>query len=219
MKTPILMIRLVTLASLCGLLSACLGGTVAQQIARSIVTNVADKSVARALDVDEDQITSNRKPNIAEAPKPPVQKLAIAPNTPAKMPDVDRYTRAFMTSGFETIKAIPEPLPENLNIETDIEIIKSKPLVRVELFNLLIGDEKTAVFERARYIGAPDLPRMREWPYWQVATGVVLNSNQKDRKLITFLIPPEFGKMPSGSLAMVELAGPGELNFARYKAN
>jgi hypothetical protein len=219
MKISFLMIRMVTLASICSLLSACLGGSIAQQIAQSIVTTVADKSIARAMDVDEDQVTSNRKSNLADAPKPTLPKIAVAPNTPAKMPDVDRYTRAFMTSGFETIQAIAEPLPENVINESSFEIMQSKPLVRVELFNLLIGDEKTAVFERARYIGAPDLPRMREWPYWQVATGVVINDNQKDRKLITFLIPPEFGKMPSGSLAMVEIAGPGELNFARYKGN
>ena len=40
---------------------------------------------------------------------------------------------------------------------------------------------------------------------------------EKDKKMITFLIPPEFGKLPSGTLAVVELAGPGDLNIARYK--
>jgi hypothetical protein len=35
--------------------------------------------------------------------------------------------------------------------------------------------------------------------------------------VITFLIPPEFGKLPSGAMTMVELASPGELNIARYE--
>ncbi len=36
---------------------------------------------------------------------------------------------------------------------------------------------------------------------------------------VTFLIPPEFGKLPSSALAVVELASPGDLNIARYKLN
>jgi len=85
--------------------------------------------------------------------------------------------------------------------------------VRVELFNLLIGDEKNAIYENARLIGASNLPQKREWQSWNVATGVVENS----KNIITFLIPPEFGKLPSGAVAIVELAGPGDLNVARYK--
>ena len=131
MKISFLMIRMVTLASICSLLSACLGGSIAQQIAQSIVTTVADKYIARAMDVDEDQVTSNRKSNLADAPKPTLPKIAVAPNTPAKMPDVDRYTRAFMTSGFETIQAIAEPLPENVINESSFEIMQSKPVVRI----------------------------------------------------------------------------------------
>ena len=117
--------------------------------------------------------------------------------------------------------------------------MKGNQLVRVELFNLLIGEEKNAVFENARMMGATSLPQKREWQNWGVATGAIQGVElvdvlqkgavqkeavqkeavQKNKKLITFLIPPEFGKMPSGTVAVVELANPGELNMARYKAN
>jgi hypothetical protein len=87
--------------------------------------------------------------------------------------------------------------------------------VRVELFNLLIGDEKNAVYEQARLMGSTSLPQKREWALWRVGTGAI----QENKKTITFLIPPQFGKLPSGAITMVELASPGELNVARYKAN
>lgn len=40
-----------------------------------------------------------------------------------------------------------------------------------------------------------------------------------NKKLITFLIPPEFGKMPSGAKVTVEIATLGELNMLRYAYN
>jgi hypothetical protein len=85
---------------------------------------------------------------------------------------------------------------------------------------LLIGEEKNAVYEQARLMGCISLPQKREWQYWSVATGIIKSSqNHPDKNIITFLIPPEFGKLPSGAVTMVELASPGELNVARYKAN
>ena len=89
------------------------------------------------------------------------------------------------------------------------------PLVRVELFNLLIGEEKNRVLEGARALGATALPDKSKWAQWQVATGVI----EGNKKMITFLIPPEFGKMPSGAKAMVEIATLGELNVLRYAYN
>jgi hypothetical protein len=75
------------------------------------------------------------------------------------------------------------------------------------------------VYEKARLMGATSLPPKREWQNWSVGNGAMNMPSSKDKKMITFLIPPEFGKLPSGSVTMVELAGPGELNIARYKAN
>ncbi|HNV89122.1 MAG TPA: hypothetical protein PKL53_09190 [Methylotenera sp.] len=191
------------LAAFC-LLSGCLGGTVAQQIARSIATSVADKAVAKAMDVDEG--SSNREP----------KSIKLKDTQP------DDVWVAMATSGFQEVKPIAEPLPEQAEeTETPIQVIQSSKLVRVELFNLLIGEEKAAVYEKARLMGATSLPKQQEWQRWAVATGAIKSSaeNENGKKIITFLIPPDFGKLPSGAIAVVELATPGELNVARYKTN
>jgi hypothetical protein len=227
--------RYIAIFSVACLLSGCLGGTVAQQIVRSIATSVADKAMAQAMDVDEDQAQSNRDPfNVAQ------QESLVAPS--ARLPgtssqsttahaakpqmtksgeiEVDDYTYAMATFGFAPVQPIAEPLPEEIvEVETRIAIVQGNQLVRVELFNMLIGDEKNAVYEQARLMGATGLPQKREWQSWGVGTGAIKTSREKDKKVITFLIPPEFGKLPSGATAMVELASPGELNVARYKAN
>ena len=115
------------------------------------------------------------------------------------------------------------------------ELIQNQ-LVQVELFNLLIGEEKAAVYTKAQLLGATSLPKQREWKLWRVATGVIKNNAEKTNpiksvtlkkpsnatdspQIITFLIPPEFGRLPSGGMALVEIASPGELNIARYKIN
>ena len=201
-------------------LSACLGGTIAQQIARSIATSVADKVVANAMDKQYEK---------DNAPK----------NTVLKDTPPDPYKIAFVNAGFEPVQAIAEPLPQTTEeIDAPIAIAQSSQLVRVELFNLLLGEEKAAVYEKARILGATTLPKLREWQNWNVATGLVTSDlsssslvvsnlatansktgSQKNKKVITFLIPPEFGKLPSGSIAVVEIASSGELNIARYKVN
>jgi hypothetical protein len=230
MARLIITFRYIALFSVLCLLSGCLGGTVAQQIARSIATSVADKAVARAMDVDEDQLYSNRDPFISaqtESPKAPVAILpgtaanGIKPQTtkPAEV-EVDDYTYAMATFGFAPVKATSEPLPEQKpdEIEAPIQVMQGNQLVQVELFNLLIGEEKNVVYEKARLLGANNLPQKREWQSWGVGTGTIKTGRGKDGKVITFLIPPEFGKLPSGAVAVVELANPGDLNIARYKA-
>ena len=231
------------------LLSGCLGGTVAQQIVRSIATSVADKAMARALDVDEDQAYSNRQSdhtnaqiantavvnsNLPQPYKPTLSQIQVneqlakqklshfnSVKQSIQQTQPDPYQIAIANTGFQEVKAITEPLPQEMAaLESTVVLIQSSQLVRVELFNMLIGEEKNAVYESARVIGATNLPQKREWALWRVATGAIQsNHHQPDKKLITFLIPPEFGRLPSGAVTMVELASPGELNVARYKAN
>lgn len=43
--------------------------------------------------------------------------------------------------------------------------------------------------------------------------------NTNAQQAITFLIPPEMGKMHSGAKALVELSSVGELSVARYALN
>ena len=213
--------KYIALFSAVCVLSGCLGGSIAQQIVSSIATRVADRAVANAMDVQDGP--SNRKPDnstynpytnsIASSSAP--SKNTVVQNTPP-----DPYQIAFVNAAFEPVKATSEPLsdsrPERAEeVETRVAITEGNQLVRVELFNLLIGEEKNAIYEKARLLGATSLPQKREWQRWSVGTGL----SQGDKRVITFLIPPEFGKLPSGSIAMVEIARPGDLNIARYKLN
>ena len=244
------------------MLCGCLGGTVAQQIVRSIATSVADKAIARAMDVEDGP--SNRKTDNAQAStqsnpiqtKPVLTSALPHPYTPPstqpasekalakqKLDDYnmvkrsveqaryDPYRLAIANTAFKEIEPqhlepIAEPLPvENVDSENTLQVIQSSQLVRVELYNLLIEEEKNAVYEQARLMGASSLPQKREWALWRVGTGAIqanqhqANQHQTSQKTITFLIPPEFGKLPSGTVTRVELAKQGELNVARYKTN
>lgn len=184
--------------ALASLLSACLGGSIAQQIVRSIITSTADKVVANAAD-EQDR-----------------KDLIKKQNAPLKDTVPDKYWGAFITAGFEPVKPVAMPLPSNNGIEIQPVIITQyAALVDVELFNLMIGEEKNKVLESARAHGATGLPEQAEWSHWQVGTGVI----ESNKKLITFLIPPEFGRMPSGAKAVVEIATSGELNVLRYASN
>jgi len=188
-------LKLILLVLAASLLTGCVGGPIIQQIASSIATKVADNAIANAMDVQDGP--SNKKQD----------------NGPRKDTVPDDTWMMMATAGFQPVDPNAQLAPDNPPEEPPMQVFQSNHLVRVQLFNLLIGDEKTAVFEKARLVGALNLPDKREWPRWHVATGVT----EKDKKMITFLIPPEFGKLPSGTLAMVELAGPGDLNIARYK--
>ena len=212
------------------LLSSCLGGSIAQQIVSTIATRVADRAIASAMDVQDGP--SNRKPSNAYTNNSYANNTVTnntasssnnkgqAKNTALQNAPPDPYQTAFMNMAFEPAKAVSEPIPSQIQeVETRIAISDGNQLVRVELFNLLIGDEKNAVYEKARLMGAASLPKQREWQRWGVGTGAFKIDGQNDKKIITFLIPPEFGKLPSGSITMVELASPGELNVVRYKAN
>ena len=213
--------KYIALFSAICVLNGCLGGSIAQQIVSSIATRVADRAVANAMDVQDGP--SNRKPDISAynsyANSIPSSSASVK-NTADQNTPPDPYQLAFVNAAFELVKATSEPLsdsrPEQADeVETRIAITEGNQLVRVELFNLLIGEEKNAVYEKARLLGATSLPQKREWQRWGVGTGLC----QSNKKVITFLIPPEFGKLPSGSIAIVELASLGELNVARYKGN
>ncbi len=191
-------LKLLLLVLTMSLLSACLGGTVAQQIARSIATSIADKGVANAMDVDE----------YAEPKKRQSRTLQnIVPN--------DRWV-ALTTAKFSPANTtLPEANTNAEPEETQLAIARTNQFVQVELHNLLITDEKNVLFEKARLIGSLNLPQQREWALWHVATGSLSGKDE----LITFLIPPHFGKLPSGSVAIVEIAPAGDLNIARYTVN
>lgn len=202
MYQPISLARLITLLVSACMLTGCLGGTIAQQIARTIATSAADSVVANAMGVQD------RQPQ-----QPSTNGVMVNTN-------VDPYRNAMLNMEFSPVTAVQEPLPDYPQEEQEIPIVilNTSPLVPVELFNLIIGEEKIALLEKARLTGALNLPAREAWKDWDVATGMIKTGAPGATQLITFLIPPEFGKLPSGSSAMVELASQGNLHIARYKA-
>lgn len=175
------------------LLSGCLGGTIAQQIVRSIATSVADNAIANAMDVNEDA-----KPH-------PRQNIRLADRTPSDLSFALRNT-AFRMSPDNTKTATKRP------IEKPLQIIKASTLVRATVFNLVIDQERDIIYEKAQRIGALNLPNPQDWKNWHVVAGVIEDSETP----IIFITPPELGKPISGSVSIVELAKIGNLNIARY---
>lgn len=175
------------------LLSGCLGGTVAQQIARSIATSIADKTIANAMDVNEET-------------KPRHRQSITLQNRAASDLSMALTTTRFRTHPIEVKDGMNEPTdkPE--------QISQVSPLVRVQLFNLIIGDEKKSIIDSASSNGTLTLPDQRDSERWFVGSGIIVDSNEQ----IIFLIPPDIGKLASGTIAIVELANPGNLSIARY---
>lgn len=198
----LLVLKWLTFALLSSTLCGCLGGSVAQQIARSILMNGADKMTAAALDAHE------RKEKFA------AQQLPLKDTVPSD------YQIAFINSGFEKITAQIEPLPDRLfDDDKPLQMMQESKLVQVEVWSLLIGDEKQGILEKARIHGATSIPPQADWQKWQIAIGSTDSTKKNVRQAITFLIPPEMGKMRSGAKVLVELSGAAELNVARYAMN
>ena len=183
-------------------LGGCMGGPIAQQLASSIIMRAADKAVSNSIE------NSLRAQEEAERQKP----------LPDKLPD--EYWAAFLTAGFAEMAPIEEPLPQlavQASPTPSTQVVTESRLVRVELWNVMLGDEKQSVLEKARLMGSTTLPPKTEWPRWKVAIGAIANHQQE--KPLVFLIPPDFGKVSSGQHAVVEMTGLGELHVARYPVN
>jgi len=186
-----------TLGLLASALCGCLGGTIAQQIVQSILLHGADKATAAALDANEEK-----------------NKLAARKNTTP-----DKFDIAFVNSGFQEVKAQIEPLPQTpLDEEKSMQLMQETKLVQVEVWSLLIGEEKQHILENAKKQGSTEIPPENEWQQSQIAVGAA-TSNTSKQEVITFLIPAGMGKLHSGSKAMVELATVGQLSVARYNVN
>lgn len=197
------LVRWLTLALLASTLCSCLGGAVAQQLVQSMLLHGADKATAAAIDANEEK-----------------QKLA-AEKMPLKDTTPDKYDIAFMSVGFQEIEPQIEPLPPQtpLNEEKPVQLMQETKLVQVEVWSLLIGDEKQHILEAAKKQGSTELPPENEWQQSQIAIGVTSSIKPNKQEVITFLIPAEIGKLHSGSKALVELSTEGKLSVARYAVN
>jgi len=205
-------IQAVIAAGISMMLNGCMGAPLAQQLLTSAVMHGTDNIIENAYEAQTRDQINNRKLQDA-APDP--------------------YWSSFVTAGFEKIAPIAEPLPtkpiftEPLPAEllisvqeaTEIPAVKAEvqiaPLVRVEVWNMLIGEEKLSVLERAYSRGNAELPPKQDWEGVHVATGAV---DGDEAQPIIFLVPPHLGKLQSGQETIVELSHAGDLNVARYAA-
>jgi hypothetical protein len=194
-------IRLPALAAL--LLTGCFGGTAAQQLARSLFMHGADKATAAAMDAHERN-----------------EKVAAQYQLPRNT-QFDDDQIAFLRSGFEVIQPKIESLPQTVEQpESASNALQANRLVHVEVWSLLIGDEKNNLLEKARLRGSQLIPPKKEWATWHVAVGAGEDIKTSKRKEpIIFLIPPDIGKMRTGAKALVELPSNSELSIARYALN
>jgi len=193
-------LRWLSLALTLALLTGCLGGSIAQQLARSIAVQGADKITSDAFEAQQRKDEEARR------------NVVLKDTVP------DQYWIAFANSAFLPLQASQEPLPaDNASAQKKAEApqMQVTRFVRVELWNLLIGEEKHLVLDQARHQPAASSYPADQWQNWQVATGAL--EGEKD-KPITFLIPPGFGKIHSGELTLVEMAALGDFNVARYPA-
>jgi uncharacterized circularly permuted ATP-grasp superfamily protein len=99
-------------------------------------------------------------------------------------------------------------------------LMQENKLVQVEVWSLIIGDEKQRVLENAKKLGLTEVPPENEWQQSQIAIGATSSETKSSKQeVITFLIPAEMGKLHSGSKALVELSTAGQLSIARYTIN
>lgn len=196
-------------------LSACMGGPIAQQVASSLLMRAADKVTSNAYEAH-----LLRDPNTM-TPSPPMATASIPGHSgsdisPAQTPQFDEYWSAFLNAGFTEIKPAAEPLPEtaaNDAMHANAQSATASHLVAIEVWNVVLGEEKTAVLEQARLRGN-DLSQIQELPHWQMAVGAAHDAPQAP---VTFLIPPELGRVSSGQELVVEISEHSELHIARYR--
>lgn len=183
-------------------LSGCFSGTIAAQIASSMATHLADKAIASSME-------AQRRADEAKG-------IALKDTTP------DEYWSAFLTSGFSTITPSIEPTTATLPPDYRQAAYTPPPqttaqtsrLVKIEVWSLVIGEEKTRILENAARVGAT-LPDRLDWPNWQLATGPI---DETGKQSINFLVPPEMGRIRSGAQVVVEVSEVGGLHTARYLA-
>ncbi len=199
--------QVVIATSISMMLGGCMGAPLAQQLLSSALMHGTDSIIENAYEAQARDQINNRTLQDA-APDP--------------------YWSSFVTAGFEKITPVAEPLPaEPLSTEplistqetSDIPATKPEvriaPLVRVEVWNMLIGEEKFSVLDQAYTRGNAELPPRQDWERLHVATGAV---DGDEAQPIIFLVPSHLGKLQSGQETIVELSHAGDLNIARYAA-
>lgn len=170
-----------------------MGGPIARQIASSLAMQVADNVAGHILD----------KPQPARQSQ--TNRLLVNNN-------LDPYQEAFLRAELRVPPmppALPAPAPKP-EPGADASPVVSR-LETVEIWGLIIGEEKREMLTSMRELGMSITPAESEWEHWQLAEGGAAEQ-QEGRLLI--LIPPDLGKMRSGDHAVIEIAN-GGLHIAR----
>ncbi len=142
----------------------------------------------------------------------------------------DKYLSAFLFSGFEETPSntpeISQPNnPPSPTIENEPVVIEASHLVDVEVWSIILGQEKIALLAKAQKLGATQLPPSEEWHQWRMAMGSLETLNQDNaqkalerdsKKSIIFIAPPDFSKFKNGDHVIVEISSSGGVHVARY---
>lgn len=178
-------------------LPGCMGGSIARQVAGSIAMRVADKAVGNILDEPATEEPRTTRTN---------QLLMSA--------SLDPYQAAFLRAQFATVPAAPAAaLPPAAKPDPAASAVPvATRLATVEIWGLVIGEEKRSMLEDIRQLGIAPLPPEHAWEQWQLAEGSM--RDRQDRPLL-ILIPPELGKMKSGDHAVIEIGMTNGLYVAR----
>lgn len=175
-------------------LPGCMGGSIARQVASSIAMRVADKAVGNILDEPATEEPRTTKTN---------QLLMSA--------SLDPYQAAFLRAQFATVPTPAPPLVPKPDPAASAVPVATR-LATVEIWGLVIGEEKRSMLEDIRQLGIAPLPPEHAWEQWQLAEGSM--RDRQDRPLL-ILIPPELGKMKSGDHAVIEIGMTNGLYVAR----
>jgi hypothetical protein len=217
-------------------LSGCIGGPIAQQLVTSLITRGVDTIANNAYDAQQrDAKLAAERSHVLKDTVPDPYYFAFAtagfetitpvieplPNTSTVAPDKALgVATSIMANAGPASPITDKPHSQTSNVAAGINPLDSSSntaritrLVRVEIWNLVVGDEKSQILEKARLLGEP-LPSKDKWHNWRVATGVAENT----KKPITFLIPPDLGSIHSGGSAIVEITAADHLYIARYAA-
>lgn len=185
----------VLVATSCLVLNGCMGAPLAQQLLTSVVMNGADNIVNNAYEAQQREAINHR----------------VLKDTPP-----DDYWASFVTAGFQNTSPIAESQPiidAPMRKPNPEPLMQTSPFVRVEVWNMLIGEEKLSVLEKAYAAGSLHLPPKKDWGQLRIATGAL--EGRKDQPIV-FLVPAEIGKLSSGQQTIVQLANSGDLSIARY---
>ena len=151
----------------------------------------------------------------------------------------DKYLSAFLFSGFEETPPNtpdinkPETAPTPA-VESEPSAIEASHLVSVEVWSIILGEEKISLLAKAQNLGATQLPPPNEWHEWKMAIGSLegpgfdrkgldrdeletRRNNESDaKKTILFIAPPDFAKFKNGDHVIVEILNSGGVHIARY---